>query len=71
MKNERGVTLIALVITIIIMVIVAGLVIKFSASEENGIVIKAKNAVESTKNFEEQSTAERDNLYEEIISPNN
>ena len=69
-KNERGVTLIILVITMIVMVIIAGVTIKLSVGEQ-GIVKQAENAVNGTKEFENSSEIKRQELYNEIISPNN
>lgn len=43
MRNERGITLIALVITIVILIILAGVTITYALSE-NGIFSRAKEA---------------------------
>lgn len=48
MRNERGITLIALVITIVILIILAGVTITYALSE-NGIFAKAKNAGETSQ----------------------
>lgn len=42
-KNERGITLIALVVTIVVLIILAGVTITYALSE-NGIFNKAKDA---------------------------
>ena len=47
MKNKRGITLIALVITIIVLIILAGISIKLLLGE-GGIIERAKNAKEET-----------------------
>lgn len=49
MKNQKGITLVALVITIIVMIILAGVAISF-ISGENGILNKAKVAGD-TQNY--------------------
>ena len=43
MKNKRGITLIALIITIIVLLILAGVTIT-SIVSENGIIAKARKA---------------------------
>ena len=49
MKNQKGITLIALVITIIVLLILAGVSIAMLTGE-NSILVKAKSAgVESDK----------------------
>lgn len=55
MKQNKGITLIALVITIIVLLILAGVVI-VTLTEENGILTRANEATEKTKNsnLEEQ-----------------
>jgi len=51
MKNMKGITLIALVITIVVLIILAGVAISLSVGE-NGIFEKAKLAKEEYKNAE-------------------
>ena len=51
MKNQKGITLIALIITIIVMLILAGVALTFSVGEE-GIMTQAQNSVSTTKNEE-------------------
>lgn len=58
MKNQKGITLIALVITIIVLLILAGVTIAMLTGE-NGILTKAKTADADTKNAE---VAERINM---------
>ena len=58
MKNQKGITLIALVITIIVLLILAGVTIAMLTGE-NGILTKAKTADTDTKNAE---VAERINM---------
>lgn len=58
MKSQKGITLIALVITIIVLLILAGVTIAMLTGE-NGILTKAKTADTDTKNAE---VAERINM---------
>ncbi len=51
MKNQRGITLIALVITIIVLLILAGVSIAMLTGD-NGILTQATNAAEDTKQAE-------------------
>lgn len=56
MKNQKGITLIALVITIIVLIILAGVSIAM-LSGENGLLTKAKNVgSESAKGNLEEAT---------------
>ena len=65
-KNERGITLIALVISIIVLLILAGITI-VAISGENGIIQRAVEAREETEEAEkiEQNTL---NSYEDTIN---
>jgi len=56
MKNMKGITLIALVITIVVLIILAGVVISLSLGE-NGIFNKAKFATEEYANEQEKEEA--------------
>ena len=64
-KNERGITLIALVISIIILLILAGITI-LAISGENGII---QRAVEAREEMEEAEKIEQNTLnnYEDTI----
>ena len=53
--QEKGITLIALVVTIIILLILVGVTIS-QITGENGLVKKAKEAVEKYKNASERRT---------------
>ena len=48
MRNNKGITMIALIVTIIILLILAGVTIAFLTGE-NGILNKASTAAETTK----------------------
>lgn len=53
LKNKRGITLIALVITIIILLILAGITI-VALTGDNGLFARAQQAKETTKNAQEK-----------------
>ena len=57
MKNERGVTMIALVVTVIIMVILAAVMVSI-ATGENGTITQAKNATTASKVADERERLE-------------
>ena len=63
MRNQNGITLIALIITIIIMLILAGVVLNVTIGE-NGIFKIAKYAVQ--KNNEESAKEKLQLLLEEL-----
>ncbi len=72
LKKEKGITLIALVVTIIVLIILVGVSINLVLGE-NGIVEKAKFAKEQTeqaKTNEEKSLNETANYIEDIESGN-
>lgn len=48
MKNQRGITLVALIITVIIMLILAGVTI-WMATSQDGLVKKVENAVQNVQ----------------------
>lgn len=62
MKNKRGITLIALVITIIILIILAGVAINLTVGE-NGLLRKAKIAKEEYNNATTSEEEELNELY--------
>lgn len=51
MKNQKGITLVALIITIIVMLILAGVSISLVVGE-NGVLTQAENAGEATERAE-------------------
>ena len=63
--NERGITLIALVVTIVVLIILAGVSIA-SLIGENGIINMAKKAKTEMELAEEREKEELNNIYEEI-----
>ena len=60
-KNTRGITLIALVITIIVLLILAGVTIA-ALSGDNGILTRAKEAKEKTKQAQEDEKQKLSNM---------
>ena len=48
MKKEKGITLIALVVTIVVLLILAGISISMLTGE-NGVISQARNAKEATE----------------------
>ena len=64
-KREKGITLIALVITIVILMILAGVSINLVIGE-NGIIKKAKDAAEATEQAAIREQEEMNSLYEEL-----
>ena len=51
MKNEKGITIVSLIITIIVMLILAGTVIAISISGDDGVIKKAKDAKKGVEDF--------------------
>ena len=75
MKNERGITLLSLVVTIIVMLILAGVAIRGSLHENGGVInevkdetIKQQNMVQKEKN--KMNTVLQDVEEEWGIGPN-
>jgi len=67
MKNVKGITLIALVITIVVLIILAGVAISLSLGE-NGIFNKAKFATEEYANEQAKEETEIGKISNEIES---
>ena len=68
-KKEKGITLIALVITIIVLLILAGITIA-SLSGENGILTRAQEARNKTieaQEQEEQTLKEMEDYMDEVL----
>ena len=64
-KEMKGITLVALVVTIVVLLILAGVSIN-SVLGENGIIIKAKEAAEKTDAAQEREMIERNLLEQEL-----
>ena len=65
MKNNKGITLVALVVTIIVLIILAGISINLILGD-NGIITIAKKAKENTELAKIQEETELNELYEQI-----
>lgn len=68
-KEEKGITLVALIVTIIILIILAGITISLSL-EEDGIINHAREAKEQYQNaqqYEEVETLNYSNVIDEIV----
>ena len=63
MKKNKGITLIALVITIVVLLILAGVSITALTDEDKGVVTKAKKAAQET----EDAAQEEDEDISEIL----
>ena len=64
-KEKRGITLIALTVTIIVILILAGVTID-AVFSENGIINKAKEAANSMNNAVANDQAELNELFNEL-----
>ena len=67
MKNEKGVTLVALVVTIIVLIILAGISINLVLGD-NGIITIAKKAKENTELARVEEETELNELYTQLES---
>ncbi len=65
--KDNGITLIALVVTIVVLLILAGITITMVLGED-GIIAQAKLAAQKTKDAEEQQEKDLQNLAEQIES---
>jgi len=65
LKNQKGITLVALVTTIIILIILAGISINIVLGD-NGIISKAREAKESFERAANEEQAKLDDLYAEM-----
>lgn len=64
-RKERGITLVSLVITIIILLILAGVALSFILGE-NGLIEKSKNGVSKYKEAAENETTQLESFEEEF-----
>ena len=64
-KEKRGITLIALAVTIVVILILAGVTID-AVFSENGIINKAKEAENAMNNAVANDQAELNDLLEEL-----
>ena len=65
MKNNKGITLVALVVTIIVLIILAGVSINLVLGD-NGIITIAKKAKENTELAKIQEETELNELYKQV-----
>ena len=65
MKNQKGVTLVALVVTIIVLIILAGISINLILGD-NGIITIAKRAKENTELAKLEEEQQLNELYKEL-----
>lgn len=54
MKKEKGITLVALIVTVVILIILAGVSLNLAFSD-NGIIKKAQYAVNKSENSDENT----------------
>ncbi len=66
-KSEKGITLIALVITIIVLLILAGVAIA-SLTGDNGIITKAQEAKKKTEEAKKEEEKQLQNMLDKITS---
>ena len=66
-KEMKGITLVALVVTIVVLLILAGVSINLVLGN-NGIIIKAKEAAEKTAEAQEKEMTERNLLEQELAN---
>ena len=65
MKNQKGVTLVALVVTIIVLIILAGISINLVLGD-NGIITIAKKAKENTELAKIEEETQLNELYTQL-----
>lgn len=66
LKRTKGITLVGLVVTIIVLLILSGVAINIAIGD-NGIISKAKNTIELYKQAKIMEEEELENLYKQII----
>lgn len=70
LKKYKGITMIALVITVVVMLILAGIVISLTIGD-NGLINKLADAKEDYKNAENKEKQELDDLYSQMLIATN
>lgn len=65
LKGQKGITLVALIITIIVLLILAGVSISLVIGQ-NGILNQSKQAVDFYNNTVKNESGDFDNLYNEM-----
>ena len=66
-KNNKGITLTALVVTIIVLIILAGVSISLFAGN-GGIIHHAENTANEMEEFQNSSQSLRDSFFNEFTS---
>ncbi len=66
-KNERGITLLALIITVVIMIILAAVTLNVTLGD-GGIIDQAKTAAEATVNSAQSEQEQLDSLEQELAN---
>ena len=66
-KNERGITLLALIITVVIMIILAAVTLNITLGD-GGIIDQAKTAAEATVNSAQSEQEQLDSLEQELAN---
>ena len=62
MRDERGITLITLVVTVIIMIILTGVTLNLTSLSNNGVVKKVKNETETQQDMINQEKEKTSNV---------
>lgn len=70
MKNQKGITLVALVVTIVILIILSGIAVNLLFNE-NGILAKVKQAKQNSESAQETEKKDLDKLYSSILIATN
>lgn len=58
LENNKGITLVALIVTIVVMLILAGMSLSIVLDDDTGVVKKAQEVVDKTKVAEEKEKIE-------------
>ena len=69
MKNQKGITLVSLVVTIIILIILAGISIS-TLIGENGVIIRAQQAKENIVLAQQREEKQLNELYKKLEGSN-
>lgn len=69
-KNNKGITLITLAITIIIIIVLAGITINAIISDD-GLLKNSRETVEETQKMQNSEEQKRDDFYNQLVSPKN
>ena len=65
-KNERGITLLALIVTIVVLLILAGVTIG-TLTGDYGLISKSQDARNETIGMQDSTSTDSDAVYGEII----